>query len=210
MKYIVCRSNPCRPNSPVATRGWVWWKLGFWIELGTVRCQVLSWPKLTGSHAHFPPNLTSLSPPHGNLCPPPPTSNPPSHSTRLPLLWKRKPERRKRGAPDSGNRSTLKLQTLSLRSKSHRNRASWDRRREERELRQGEREDRDRHKQRKVDIFWVLMIQRESLHYLLPLKHIPMTSFSTLVMTITEQLELNLCLYLGTVCQTSGLWIANN
>lgn len=95
-------------------------------------------------HTPISLNLTSLSPPHRNLCPPPPhpASNPPSHGTRLPLLWKPKPERRKRGASDSGNRSTLKLQTLSPRSKSHRNRASWDPRREEREKRQGERRQR--------------------------------------------------------------------
>ena len=137
-------------------------------ELGSVTSSPLpdwGWQHHTPIPPTPPSNLTSLSPPHRKPVRPPPTSHrspppqppdPPSHSTRLPPLWKPKPEGRKRGAPDSGNRSTLKLQTLSLRSKGHRNRASWDPRREERELRQERRQTdtaRDRHKQRKVGMF---------------------------------------------------------
>lgn len=128
----------------------------------------MSGPVLTEAdnttHPLPPSNLTSDPPPHGYPHPPLFTPSPltqPSkqHNAAATTLWKPKPERRKRRAPDSGNRSTLKLQTLSLRSKGYRSRASWDPRREERELRQGEEEDRqDRHSETQTDIqkYWQL------------------------------------------------------
>lgn len=130
----------------MATRGWVRWEQSFrgnWDLSGVSTSPDRGWqhhmptsPPQTSPQSHH--LIEAGTPTHSQ------PSNPPSHGTALPPLWKPKPERWKREAPDSGNTSTLKLQTLSLRSKGHRNWASWDPRREERELRQGEREKTER------------------------------------------------------------------
>lgn len=132
--------------TPVATRGWLMWELLFFFSLSgrlLTEADSIAHP-LPPPGSPQPHYLTDTRTPTYTRKPP----NPPSRTAaqccrdRSESLNQRGgKKKRERRAPDSGNRSTLKLQTLSLRSKGQRNRASWDPRREERETRQGEKED---------------------------------------------------------------------
>lgn len=52
------------------------------------------------------------------------------------------------------------------------------------------------------------MIQWETLHYVLPQKHLPMTSFSTLVMTITAAVKNEFYFQIQpALSQTAGRWM---